>query len=166
MNLEAAASVLSHAFADQELTFVYAYILEELHGDFPPYAYPLAPASPPFSPKKPRPPSPLPLHFPPPPPPPPPLLLFPQRPLQPPFPPPKQPRISYDTAYALAVDRLKYRCTRCTNPHFIRCGKCPFQWKGRAFIDRCRFYHTVEERRGMPSKVKVEALVTELMWGI
>ena len=70
-----------------------------------------------------------------------------------------------DKAYALAVDRLKYRCTRCTNHRFLECGKCPFQWKRLTFVDRCRFYHTKEERREMPSKFEVEVFVTKLMWG-
>ena len=70
-----------------------------------------------------------------------------------------------EKAYALAVETLKYRCTRCTNPRFLQGGKCPFQWKKLKFIDRCRFYHFEEERKEMPDKVEIEALVTKLMWG-
>ena len=97
-----------------------------------------------------------------------PRLIMPPLPPQPPLPPeppPKQPRMPRDKTYTMAVDRLKYRCARCTNPRFLRCGKCPFQWNGKTFIDRCRFYHTDEEQQEMPSKVAVEALVSVLMCG-
>eukprot|EP00966_Prymnesium_polylepis_P144569 3338475-Prymnesium_polylepis.2 len=59
----------------------------------------------------------------------------------------------------MAADKLKYRCARCTNPHFLSCGKCPFQWNGKVFTDRCRFYHNDEEQQKMLSKADVEALV-------
>ena len=182
---EAAASVLSHAFADHDLTFMYHEILRELHGNGPPDACPPAspPTSPPLSPvgEAPRPlppfPPPPPLLQAPPPPalPTPPLLQPPLSRTRPPFMimpllPRKQPRIIREKAYAMAVDKLKYRCTRCTNPRFLNCGKCPFQWNGKIFVDRCRFYHTDEQRKEMPSKAAVEALVSvlmthDVMWG-
>ena len=96
-----------------------------------------------------------------PPPPPPPRMVMPPLP---PSPPP-QPRMTQNEAYTLAVDQLKYRCTRCINPRFLSCGKCPFQWKGNTFLNRCRFYHNEEERQGMPSKTAVDKLVSVLMWG-
>ena len=70
-----------------------------------------------------------------------------------------------DKAVCRANEELKYRCTRCTNHMFLQRHRCSFQWRDGRFVDKCRYYHSDDERRAPPTVDEVERRVYVLMWG-